>query len=187
MRIKKFFAILIVVALLLTLSLASCEPSNSNDNNDDDVNEEKKPDVVEDDLGPDATLSDLYAWIDDLALEDIVKVYCEKGGIAVAPGSPVYYAYSTDSTDIANTFELLSCKLTAISRSEGQLDGGSYIRYTFYTTSGEMYSINISNYIVVINGYYYKVESFNYTFQYPYSSSDKSAPVEDNCDDNNLT
>ena len=184
MKSKKFWAILIAVIMLM-LALVACNPTPPDNNNGDDPSnnvvggQEDGKDDDGDNNGPDAVLSEAYAWIAELKLEDIVQVYYESGGIGVAPGSSVYYAYSKNSTDIANTFALLSCKLTAISKYEGQIDGGSYVRYTFYTASGETYSISVSNSIVTINGYYYRVESFKYTFQHAYSSGDKNAPVED--------
>lgn len=111
------------------------------------------------------SLSALYPWIDELALEDIVKVRCEKGGIAVAPGSPVDVAFSTNRVDIAKTYALLSCKLTKIGHGEG-IDGGHYVKYVFYTNDAT-YSITIDNDLVLIDGQYYTVDSFYYDFQYP--------------------
>ena len=113
----------------------------------------------------DVSLSDLYDWIDKLNVEDIVKVRYEEGGIAVAPGSLIKIAYSTNSVDIANTYALLSIHLTALGFN-GSLDGGSYVRYDFVTKNNETYTVRISNNMVNIYGKDYLLDKeFYYGFK----------------------
>lgn len=113
------------------------------------------------------TLNDLYSWIDELNVEEIVEVRYEHAFIGVAPGMLKDISYSTNSVDIENTYKLLFRPLTAISDSEGNITGGGYVKYDFYTANNETYSITVSNNTVLINNQYYKfVDNFYYTFQY---------------------
>lgn len=112
------------------------------------------------------TLNKLYPWIDELNIGDIVKVRFEHAYIGVAPGNMKDISYSTNSIDIQNTYELLFRPLKAITPSEGQVAGGGYVKYEFFTAD-KTYSITVSNNTVLITNQYYKfVDSFYYAFKY---------------------
>ncbi len=101
-------------------------------------------------------LSELYPWM--LEAGDIVKVRYEQAFIGVAPYHNLRnISYSTNRTDIANACRLFSSPLHAISQSEGQVDGGGYVRYDFITAE-ETYSVTISNGTVWIGGQYYRFD-----------------------------
>lgn len=112
-------------------------------------------------------LSELYPWMGELKAGDIVRVRYEHAFLGVAP----YYnlrniSYSTDPTDIANAYLLFSSPLHAISESEGQIDGGGYVRYDFITAK-ETYSVTISNGTVWIGGQYYRFDGDLFEFSAP--------------------
>ena len=111
------------------------------------------------------SLSSLYSWIDELDVADIVKVYYETNGIGINPNIPPTTATSTKSVDIQNTYALLFGELEAV-ELDGGIDGGYYVKYTFYTADNS-YTIAISNNLVQIDGQYYRIKSFKYVFQYP--------------------
>ena len=112
-------------------------------------------------------LNELYLWIDALNVDEIVEVRCEHAFAGVAPGHLKDISYSTNSVDIENTYRLLFSPLMSISAIEGQIDGGGYVKYDFFTADNETYSIFVSNNIVKINNQYYKfVDTFYYAFQY---------------------
>lgn len=111
--------------------------------------------------------NDLYSWIDELNVEEIVEVRYERSFTSVAPGRLKDIAYSTNSVDIENTYRLLFSPLTSISEKEGKIEGGGYVRYDFTTANNETYSITVENDIIIINNYYFKfVDNFYYAFQY---------------------
>ena len=113
-------------------------------------------------------LDDLYTWINGLQESNIVQVRFEFAYIGVAPGRLKDISYSTDRSDIKNTYQLLFRKLTAVSDKQGQIVGGSYVKYDFLTADNKTYSIKVSNNIVMINHQYYRLnENFYYAFEHP--------------------
>ncbi len=103
-------------------------------------------------------LSNLYPWMEELEEGEIIKVRYEHAFIGVAPYQHLKnIAYSTDQTDIANAYRLFSSPLHAISQSEGQIDGGGYVRYDFMTAE-ETYSVTFSNNTVLIGERYYRFD-----------------------------
>ena len=112
------------------------------------------------------TLNELYPWIDELHEEDIVQVRFEHAAIGVAPGHLKEIAYSTSRVDIANTYHLLFCELTAISNAQGQISGGGYVKYDFLTAGGATYSVTVSNGTLFLDNQYYQLlDPFYYAFQ----------------------
>lgn len=89
---------------------------------------------------------EVFWWAKVLKQENVAKVQVEKGAIAVAPGSLIDKAYSEDERDIANLFTVLNQKLVKVSNP--QIDGGSYINYTFYQDDNA-YTLEICNRYVV--------------------------------------
>ena len=113
-------------------------------------------------------LNELYPWIDKLKVEEIAKVRFEHAFVGVAPGHLKDISYSTNRADVANAYRLLFSNLTAISPQQGQVSGGGYVKYDFFTGSGETYSITVHNNTVFINNQYYKfVDNYYYAFQKP--------------------
>ncbi len=103
-------------------------------------------------------LSNLYPWMEELKEGDIAKVRYEQAFIGVAPYQNLKnISYSTDQTDLANAYRLFSSPLHSISQSEGQIEGGGYVRYDFMTAE-ETYSVTISNGTVLIGGQYYRFD-----------------------------
>lgn len=155
MRLRKLFALLVGGLMLLSMALVGCDTTNSENENNDGNNPFCD------------CLNDLYPWINQLDVEDIVKVRFEHANIGVVPGSLKDISYSTNSVDIENTYRLLFKTLTAISDTEGQIDGGGYVKYDYFTGNNETYSITVANNTVVINNQYYKfADTFYYAFQY---------------------
>lgn len=114
------------------------------------------------------TLNELYPWIDELKEEDIVKVRSERSAIGVAPGHLKNISYSTDGADIQNVYRLLFSTLYQISSSEGQMDGGGYVQYDFFTNDSQTFSIKVANNTVFLHKQYYKfVDYFSYVFKNP--------------------
>ncbi len=112
-------------------------------------------------------LSNLYPWMEELEEGDIVKVRYEQAFIGVAPYDNFRnISYSADQTDIANAYRLFSAPLHAISQSEGQIDGGGYVRYDF-TTAEETYSVTFSNNTVLIGERYYRFDGELFEFADP--------------------
>lgn len=115
------------------------------------------------------TLNGLYPWIDRLNVEEIVKVRFERAYIGVAPGNLKDVSYTTDSADIEKAYRLLFGNLREISPAKGQVSGGGYVRYDFFTANNQTYTVTVSNNIVYINDRYYKfVGKFYYAFQNSY-------------------
>lgn len=111
-------------------------------------------------------LNAFYPWIDEMNVEDIVKVRYEHAYNGVAPGALKDISYSTNNVDIENAYNLLFRPLTAITTEEGQIVGGAYVQYDFFTADNA-YSIYVSNNTVLINNQYYQfVDTFYYAFQY---------------------
>ena len=124
-------------------------------------------------------LHNLYSWINELNVEDIVQVRFEHAFIGVAPGNlkDIRYItnkdirYTTNRVDIENSYRLLSSIVQEVSDEEGQISGGDYIQYDFLTADNETYSITVCNNTVFINQksykkYYKFVGNFYYAFQY---------------------
>ncbi len=113
------------------------------------------------------TLEKLYPWMEGLEEGDIVKVRYEQAFIGVAPYVNLKnIAYSTDQKDLANAYRLFSSSLHAISQSEGQIDGGGYVRYDFMTAE-ETYSVTFSNNTVLIGERYYRFDGKLFEFAAP--------------------
>ena len=115
------------------------------------------------------SLNDLCAWIGELNAEEIAKVRFEHAFIGVAPGQLKDISYSTSRTDIQAAYRLLFSSLKAISNTEAQVSGGSYVKYDFFTANHETYSVTVSNNTVLINHQYYK---FDDRFYYEFAHSD---------------
>ncbi len=112
-------------------------------------------------------LSNFYPWMEELEEGDIVQVRYEQAFIGVAPYQHLKnIAYSTDQTDIANAYRLFSSPLHAISQSEGQIEGGGYVRYDFVTAE-ETYSVTFSNDTVLIGERYYRFDGELFEFAAP--------------------
>ena len=112
-------------------------------------------------------LSNLYPWMETLEEGDIVKVRYEQAFIGVAPYHHLRnISYSADQTDIANAYRLFSSPLHAISQSEGQIDGGGYVRYDFITAE-ETYCVTFSNNTVLIGERYYRFDGKLFEFAAP--------------------
>ena len=112
-------------------------------------------------------LNELYPWIDELNLENIVKVRYEQSFTSVAPGNLKYISYSTDSVDIQGAYRLLFSPLKAITEEESHIAGGRCIQYDFYTADN-VYSVTVGTNMVTINGQHYQfVDAFYYEFQNP--------------------
>lgn len=112
-------------------------------------------------------LNDLYPWIDELNVEEIVKVRYEQSFTSVAPGNLKYISYSTDSVDIQGAYRLLFSPLKAITEEESHIAGGRCVQYDFYTTDN-VFSITVGTNMVTINGQHYQfVDAFYYEFQNP--------------------
>ncbi len=113
------------------------------------------------------SLSNFYSWINELNVEDIVRVRYEHAFIGVAPGSLKDISYTTNSVDIENSYRLLFSNVQEISQSEGQVDGGGYVKYDFLTANDETYSVMVCNNRLFIRGRYYRfVDNFYYEFEY---------------------
>lgn len=120
------------------------------------------PDVFFPYYGP---LNNLFSWIHKLNIEKIVGVRYEQAFIGVAPAMLKNISYSTNSIDIQSAYRLLSSPLKAISDAEGQIVGGGYVKYDFFTANNETYSITVRNNTVQINNQYYKfIDKFYYAF-----------------------
>ena len=102
-------------------------------------------------------LSELFPWMQTLGEDEVTAVRREAATIGVAPFLFKDIAYSTDEEDIRSVYHLFSSPLHAISGSEGQVDGGGYVRYDL-TANGQTYSVTISNQNVLIDGQYYRFE-----------------------------
>lgn len=113
-----------------------------------------------------AYLNDLYPWINQLRETDIQKVRCEQAYIGVAPGRLKNISYSTNKVDIENTYRILFAPLQAISREEGEITGGGYVKYDFFTARNESFSVTISNKTLLIDNQYYRFMDDIYTFEF---------------------
>ena len=162
MRFKKFFVALIMM-LMVMIPLAGCNFDNQS-NNDKSDNTSDESEFVYDDN--EVYLKDRYTWIAGLKLKDIFKVRLEKGGVADAPGSATV-TYSTNSVDIKATYALLFNPLTPINTDDVNQNGGSYVRYDFFTNADETFFIRVDNAKTVVNEKSYSVRNFDYTFKYP--------------------
>ena len=124
----------------------------------------KIPDVHFPYYGP---LNQLYPWINELNVEEIVQARFEHAFIGVAPGNLKDIRYTTNKVDIENSYRLLFRNVEEISDEKGQVSGGGYVQYDFLTANNETYSIQVCNNRLFINDKYYKfVENFYYAFQY---------------------
>ena len=126
--------------------------------------EQEIPDIIFPYCG---SLSNLYSWINDLNVEDIVQVRYEHAFIGVAPGNLKDISYTTNGVDIENSYRLLFSNVQEISINEGQVDGGGYVKYDFLTVNNETYSIKVcNNRLFIIDRYYKFVDNFYYEFQH---------------------
>lgn len=113
------------------------------------------------------SFNELYRWVDNLNVEDVVQVRYEHAYIGVAPGSLKDISYTTDEEDIENSYRILFGEVQEISPNEGMVAGGGYVKYEFVTTYNRAYSFKVANNRLYVNGRYYKfVSNFYYKFQH---------------------
>lgn len=84
-----------------------------------------------------------FYWVDYCKPNSVVKIKCESGYIGVCPDILPEIIYTTDKTDIENVCAIFNYKLKPCANPH--IDGGSYVIYTFYTTDGGEYSLEIDN------------------------------------------
>lgn len=190
MRFRKIIALLLGCLMLLTV-LTACDTTNHNNGvtDGDDVpaeeieqNDTSTDKIEQDDTSADKTeqenndgdeplpcLKNFYPWMNELRVDAITQVRYEHGYIGVAPGSLTDISYSTNSEDIAKAYGILDYPVLAISREEGEVCGGSYVQYDFFTGGNTtMFSIRINNKILCFNGQYYRFVDNFYKPQYSY-------------------
>lgn len=151
---KRFFAVLCYLILSCFFLLSACggagDPQKENGGED--------PNGANGDEPHSATLSSLYPWIAALHKEDILEIRMETAAIGVAPGHFREISYSADRDDIKNVYEeILLSSVKEIPESEGEITGGGYVQYDFFT-KGDTFSLNVSNGTVYVNGVYYLFE-----------------------------
>ena len=165
MRFKKILAVLFACLTLMPLAaFTACNLSNDDDSLEGlDVNDPEKPDWY---YHTSYNLNELYPWINELKAEDIQTVRYEHAYIGVAPGALKDISYSTNEEDIENTYKLLSSSAEAISPVDGQISGGGYVKYDFFTSDGKAYSIRISNGNLYIDNKVYKIVDRTENFKF---------------------
>ena len=99
-------------------------------------------------------MDDLFYWVTEINVDNVVEVRKETGRIGVKPGSLSNIVYSKNNTDIEKCLNFLYSPLIQVLPQEAKIDGGSYEKITFITLFGE-YTVLLSNNILYCNGNYY--------------------------------
>ena len=119
-------------------------------------------------LGPEGEqVGAVWPQAKDLMSRKTLAVRFETAAIAVAPGNMADICYSENWIDIENALLVMNCPVVPC--DDPMICGGEYICYTYYTDSGQIFTLKISNGIFQVGGQCYRCLT-DYTFEAQYPS-----------------
>ena len=137
------------------ISVPEIGENSSGTNNSVEISVGGSEDISAPEIGETLLASELFPWIKTLTVESVLSV--EREEYISVPGALTNVTQSTEKEDIEIILAYLkSLNVTAISGSEGQVEGGGGVQITFITSS-EMYTARESNGNFYVDGQYYRL------------------------------